>query len=380
MKTQIRYLKPFVAWVTELTDKYRVNPFFRATVRIVMLQCVLALLLIAITGWSIQYAQSHTAGSVTRHIAQAQQTGSTSLGTIPQALARVRNKTLTYVFIALIVLITLFGYLLVRFALIPNKGALQSQKRFIGNMAHELRTPLAIIKTSTEVALMDPTLSKNQTETFKVTITELDRMSEIINNLLSFDTLLKPGRLKIEAVDLGSIVEQAVEDHQALAESRGITFSILLSNKRVVMGNKNALEQVVTNVLKNAINYTPANSNGTVRISIENDHRKRVVLAVIDSGIGISENDLYHIFEPYYRGDTSRARDIGTGNSGLGLAIVNEIVRLHKGTISVKSALGNGTTIAITFPSATEESVLENPLLSSLENDGGINEVSLDFS
>jgi signal transduction histidine kinase len=380
MKILTRYLRQFAAWVTGLTDKYRINPYFKATVNIVVIQCILAVLLIGITSWSIEYAQSHTAGSVARHITLAQQVGSSSINSIPEALARVRTKILTYVILSLIVLIALFGYLIIRFALLPNKNSLRFQKRFIGNLAHELRTPLAIIKTSTEVALMDPTLSKDQIETFKGTVTELDRMSEIINSLLSFDLLLQPGQIKNELVDLGSIVDKVVTSHQALAESRGITFSVLMSNKRVVMGNPTSLEQLVTNLVENALNYTPANGNGTVRVNIENDHRKRIVLAVIDSGIGISEKDLYHIFEPYYRGDTSRARDIGTGNSGLGLAIVNEIVRLHKGSISVKSALMNGSTFAISFPSAPEDTILENPLLSSLEDGGGINEVAMDFS
>jgi signal transduction histidine kinase len=378
MNQLTRYLKQFGAWATELTNKYKYNPFLKSTIHIFAIQLLLGILLIAITGWAIQYAQTNTVGSINHHIELAQQGTPNELQTLPEAIERVRARTLTYVFVSLILLIILFGILLNRFALSPAKDSLRYQKRFIGNVAHEIRTPLAIIKTSTEVALMDPNISDEQKTTLEDTIVELNRISETINNLLSFDALLQPGRMKIESVDIGKIAETVLARHQAFADSRGIKLSLEMGNKRMVMGNPTALEQVATNLLKNAINYTPADAGNTVRMSIESDYRKRVVLAVIDSGIGIAQKDLYHVFEPYYRGDTSRARGIGTGTSGLGLAIVNEIVRIHKGTISVKSAVGHGTTIAISLPPAQEHH-LENPLLAE-DNEEGINEVSMDFS
>jgi signal transduction histidine kinase len=378
MKTPTPYLKRFAEWATELTHRYRYNPFFKSTVHIFAIQLILGLLLIAITGWAIQYAQTNTVGSINHHIQLAQQGAPGEIQTLPEAIDRVRARTLTYVFFCLILLIVLFGILLNRFALSPARDSLRFQKRFIGNVAHEIRTPLAIIKTSTEVALMDPDISKHQKETLEDTVVELNRISETINNLLSFDALLQPSRMKIEPIDIGKIAETVIERHQAFADSRGIVLSLKMGKKRMVMGNPIALEQVATNLVKNAINYTPANDHGRVLLSIENDYRKRVVLAVIDSGIGIAQKDLYHVFEPYYRGDTSRARGIGTGTSGLGLAIVNEIVRIHKGTISIKSAVGSGTTIAISFPPA-EAHALEDPLILD-EEEQGIHEVSMDFS
>lgn len=378
MQTLTLYSKRFVAWVTALTASYRYNPFIRATANIIGIMVILGILLIAISGWSIQHAQNNTVGSIRYHIQEATNGQPGSVESLPAAIQTVRDRTLTYVFIGLVALIIIFGYLLIRFALTPTRDALQLQKRFIGNVAHELRTPLAIIKTSTEVSLMDTSLPASIRETFESTIIELDRISETINNLLSFDTLMQPGRMKTESVDLGSIVSTVVNRHQALATSRDIAISISMGKKRTVLGNSTALEQVVTNLLKNAINYTPA-GGGDIRISIENDYRNRVVIAVIDSGIGIAEKDLYHVFEPFYRADTSRVRGIGTGTSGLGLAIVNEIVRIHRGSISIKSALGHGTTVAISFPAATPSSgnILQEPSESAEE---GMYEVSLDFS
>jgi signal transduction histidine kinase len=380
MNKPIHFLKQFEVWVTDLTDRYRYSPFFKATVHIFAIQLILAVLLIAITGFAIQYAQTNTVGSINHHIQLAQQGATSSLQALPAAIERVRSRTLLYVFICLILLIILFGVLLNRFALSPAKDSLRLQKRFIGNVAHEIRTPLAIIKTSTEVALMSPDLSESQQETLQDTLIELNRISETINNLLSFDALLQPSRMKIESVDIGKIAEEVLSRHQAFAESRGIKLSLRIGNKRMIRGNAVALEQVATNLIKNAVNYTPAHAENTVLVSIESDYRKRIVFAVIDSGIGIAHKDLYHIFEPYYRGDTSRARGIGTGTSGLGLAIVNEIVRLHKGTISVKSAVNVGTTIAVSFPPAPDTAdLLPSPLMSD-EDQEGMHEVAMDFS
>ncbi len=373
-------LKQFGAWVTALTDRYRFNPFVQTTVNIIVILFILAVLLIAISGWAIQYTQNNTVGSIRYHIQQAQSVGSTTpIKTLPQAIETVRARTLLYVFLGLIGLIIMFGYLLIRFSLSPTKESLLLQKRFIGNVAHEIRTPLAIIKTTTEVSLMDPALSVPMRESLEDTIVELDRISETINNLLSFDTLMQPGRAKKEPLDLGKIVETVVARHQTLAASRGIILSMSMGNKRKILGNPTALEQIMTNLLKNAINYTPQDKGEKIQINIESDYRHRVVLVIIDTGIGIAQKDLYHVFEPFYRGDTSRARGIGTGTSGLGLAIVNELVRVHQGSLSIKSAVGQGTTVAISFPPAPES---ENPetLSSEPEDNEGMHEVSVDFS
>jgi signal transduction histidine kinase len=125
------------------------------------------------------------------------------------------------------------------------------------------------------------------------------------------------------------------------------------SEYQTVWGNVAALEQILTNVIKNAIHYTP--SGGTVSISVDPDYRGNIVISVADTGMGIPEKDLMHIFEPFYRGDSSRNRESGAG-SGLGLAIVSELVKLHKGRIAVESIVGKGTRVEITLPHGhTEE-------------------------
>ncbi len=376
MKNPTPYLKRFAAWATALTDNYRYNPFVQATVNIIVILAVLTILLIVISGWAVQYAQRNTVGSIQHHIQQAVQGTPDAASSLPEAIATVRSRTLMYVFAGLVGLITLFAFLLIRFALSPTKQSVLLQRKFIGNIAHELRTPLAIMKTSTEVSLMDPSIDPGIRETLLENIVELNRISEIINNLLSFDMFVRPNRMKTEPVDLGAIAEVVAQRHQALADSRHVRLTTTIRGHRYIMGNSSALEQIITNLVKNAINYTPADQNGHVQITIENDYQGRVEVSIIDNGIGISPKDLYRVFEPFFRGDSSRARGVGTGTSGLGLAIVNELVRIHHGRISLKSTEGEGTTVSISFP-ATK---IPKEIADSLGLDESINEVSIDFS
>lgn len=352
MQMPTRSSKRFEGLVTDLTDRYRHNPYVQSTVHIILLQIVLTLLTVGVFGWGIEYSQTHTVGSISQHIEEATHgMATTGSETLPQSIADVRSTTISYVFLSIMLLTTLFGFLTARFALRPTRDSLQFQKRFIGNVAHEIRTPLAIIKTSTEVALMDPNVDDEMRTMLTETVTELDRISETINNLLSFDNLIRPGRIKSEPVNLKTIVETVITRHSALAHSRGIALSAQAPAERyMIMGNAVALDQIITNLVKNALNYTPQHKGGSVAVKLETDYRGRVLVAVADTGIGIAQKDLYHIFEPFYRAETSRARGVGSGTSGLGLAIVNEIVRLHRGTITVRSALGRGTTIELSFP------------------------------
>lgn len=350
MNQQIPSLKRFAEWVTDLTDRYRYDPTLRTTLQIVILQVGLTALSVVIFGWAIQYAQEDTIGSITRHVEQVVSGVTTSPTQLPETIEEVRNRTYAVVFIGLIFLNALFGYLMAQFALRPTRQTLSFQKRFIGNIAHEIRTPLAIIKTTTEVALFDPKLPKDVQDAMNQTIIELNRISDTINNLLSFDSLIRPRVMIFERIDLTEIVRTVLERHQSLAGSRGITLAARMPEKALIDGNAVALDQVVTNLVKNALHYTPAHKHGHVTVSIGRSQTGNITVSVADTGIGMEEKDLRHILEPFYRADSSRARGVGTGSSGLGLAIVNEIVRLHHGTITMRSAVGHGTNVKISLP------------------------------
>jgi signal transduction histidine kinase len=378
MEKTIHSLKPFAAWVTGLTDSYRFNPFVKTTVNVILLEIILICFKIGVFWWALDYAQSATVSTISNHVALAVHGTASAPGSLAADINHVRNQTLAYAFAGLVALTTIFSFVTARFALRPTRNSLQFQKRFIGNVAHEIRTPMAIIKTNTEVGLMDPHLPKDVRETYEETIRELDRMSETINNLLTFDNLVRPERMKSITVDMGAVAATVVGRHQELAQSRGVVLSLTTGDYTLVHGNGTALEQVVTNLVKNAVNYTPKDKDGRVDVSVESDQIGHVIVTVADTGIGIAQKDLYHIFEPFYRADSSRARNTGTGSSGLGLAIVNEIVRIHHGSISIRSALGHGTTIRVTLPRAKD--VVESAATAPLSNEGDSHEFSIDHS
>lgn len=370
--------KPYVAWATDLIDKYRYNLFLKTATNVVALQVVLALVSLLVLAWGIEFAQERTLAAVADRIVDGVFLDSAaSSESLMRAVETVSSDTHLYVAIILIILNVVFGLLIARFALWPTRNSLQFQKKFIGNIAHEIRTPLAIIKTNTEVALFDPKLPASVKETFDDTIVELDRISETINNLLSFDTLTRPRRMAFEPTNLCTLAHTILKRHQALADSRGVELIAAMDEDCFVYGNSVALEQVVTNLVKNAVNYTPKDKGGSVTVAVTPEPGNKVLLSVKDTGIGIDQKDLFHIFEPFYRGDTSRARGIGTGTSGLGLAIVNEIVRLHKGAITIRSTPGKGTEIRVILPGVGAKD-LPDPLMNSTAD--STNEVSVDFS
>lgn len=333
----------------KLVRRYKEDPFFRSTLNVILLQTIFILLVCFVFFFAMQHQQQNTVSALRAHVEMIQSGGSPAPGELSDSFITARNQTLALVLLILMTLTILFGYLAARYALSPTRDTHQTQRRFIGNLAHELRTPLAIMRTDTEVSLMDPKLPKHVRGALESNLEELSRISEIINNLLTFNSLLRPGQISLEPIDLVGVLTLVSARHQELAERRGITLSLQIPSEVRIYGNASALEQVFTNLVKNALNYTPQHDERSVEIraTIEGE---RVNVTVTDTGIGIAQKDLYHIFEPFYRGDTSRTRNIGGGTSGLGLAIVNDIVRAHGGSITIRSALNRGTAIEISLP------------------------------
>lgn len=307
-------MKQCAEWVINSQERYKTDLFFKTTVHIIGLQSILILFL---------------------------------LGAYLVALYDPASRI--FALLSVMALSVGFGILLARFTLGPARDTLRYQKLFISNVAHELRTPLSIIKTSTEVALIDHTLSPDQRSVFLDIAAELDRVSEIINNLLSLNTLTRPERMQFNNVDLAPIVFGVVRRHEALAQERGIKIVVKRDRYTTVWGNASALEQIVTNLIKNAISFTPKGSRGTICATIQLEDQM-VLLSISDTGVGISQEDLSHIFEPFYRVDMSRVRKVKKGGTGLGLTIVNEIVRVHHGKIQIQSTRRKGTRVGVYLP------------------------------
>ena len=214
-------------------------------------------------------------------------------------------------------------------------------------------------------------MSADLKHTLTSNVEELDRISDIINNLLSLSALIRPERIKFTSFELAHVVDDVVEKYAKLAQVNQQEIVVKKSPETNVSGNVTAVEQIVGNLLKNAINYTP--KRGTVVITTSPAPNGFVELSIKDTGIGIPRKDLFRIFEPFYRTDQSRTR--ARGGTGLGLAIVSELVKLHGGKIAIRSAMGRGTTVIVQFPGTPAPAKV-----GSAEKSEGLHEVEVDFS
>jgi signal transduction histidine kinase len=364
------YWKRFEGSVTDWSNKYRLDLFFRTEANVIALQTAFALLILGII--FVSFLRMHDLVSQT--IAQWEKLGvpfhsPNDLGsTIMSETQRIGMINLVVVAAIIILATILFNYVITRIALTPMRNSLSSQKRFIGNIAHELRNPLSIIKMNTELALLDPGVHPELRASLASNIEEMDRISEIINNLLSISILVQPERMKFNAVDISELIVRVVDKYANRAKQNQLQVSVRKDNDNVlVWGNATALEQIVGNVLKNAIHYTPA--HGTVDIVLLSASNKHVEVIIRDSGIGISRKDIFHIFEPFYRAGSSHARD----GSGLGLTMVSELVKMHSGKITVRSAPGRGTSVSVLLPK------IENGKKTENGHDDSLNEVTINY-
>jgi len=337
-----------VGSVTAFAHKYRFDLFFRTELNVISLQIAYSFLILIAVGVGITLLFAGASDSLLATISESLRIPipPATQNAILEQFAYIRSHSLLIIASVIIPITVAFGYLIAHLTLGPTRNALSSQKQFIGNVAHELRTPLAIIKTNTEVALLDNEIPTSLSSTLRSNIEELDRVSDIINNLLSLNTLNRPERISMGNVDIGAVTDAVVSKLSSLIERRRLTLTQERGEFRVVWGNPAALEQILMNILKNAIGYTPA--GGQIFLTIKPDYRSHVEVVVRDTGVGIARKDLDRIFEPFFRADRSRVRE--HGGSGLGLAIVSELVKLHRGRITIKSAPKEGTTVNINLP------------------------------
>ncbi len=234
----------------------------------------------------------------------------------------------------------------------------KSRKEFVANVSHELRTPLTTVKSYTETLqdlISDENIDHDTFENFLSVInSEADRMTRLVRDLLLLSSLDHSidDMAKCE-IDIASLTKGIVEKLQHSAKEKNQTLSYEPTNKiPFVWGNSDRLEQVITNIITNAIKYTP--DGGNVLVSTMHMY-STVTIKVKDDGIGIPQKDIDHIFERFYRVDKARSRQMG--GTGLGLAIAKEIIEAHGGSISIKSKPGQGTTVMIKIPVTTKKSI-----------------------
>lgn len=242
------------------------------------------------------------------------------------------------------------------FAIIFNQmiGRLErafvQQRRFVADASHELRTPAAVIRSMTEVALAQPSSMEDYVAVLQEVNAESEHLGRLINDLLAL-ARVDEGQVNLdqEAVRLDLLVADVVESLAALASERKITLHIDKLANATILGDAARLIQVIMSLVDNALIYTNAGGSVTLSVEVCISH---VHLIVQDTGIGMTQKDMEHIFERFYRADPARSRAVG--GSGLGLAIVDWVVRAHRGTVTVDSQVGQGSTFVVTLPLATE--------------------------
>jgi two-component system phosphate regulon sensor histidine kinase PhoR len=230
------------------------------------------------------------------------------------------------------------------------EAADRSRRELIMNVSHELRTPIASIQAHVDSLLLPEADRPDAAETerrLRVTAAETRRLADLIEDLLML-ARADSQELKVanRALEVGPIVAQVVSALAPLAlNERRVTVKLDdMPAGLWAIGDADRLAQVVTNLVRNAINYTPEGGVVSVRVSGSADH---VQIAVADTGLGITAADLEHIFERFYRVDSSRTRD--TGGSGLGLSIARELVEAMGGSLSATSQPGLGSTFWISL-------------------------------
>jgi two-component system, OmpR family, sensor kinase len=220
-----------------------------------------------------------------------------------------------------------------------------SQRRFVSEAAHELRTPLAVLRSGLEVTLQRPRSAEESRSALEQAMGEAERLCAIAEDLLALARLDAEPGVPREPVDLSEIAAEAATMAQTLAEARHQEFAIAADRQIVVRGSAGDLRRVVLNLLDNAVKFTPERGRIEVAVSAQGP---TALLSVRDNGPGIDPGDLEHIFDPFYRSRTAN----GAG-SGLGLALSREIVRLHGGAIQAANRAAGGCEIQVRLPLAS---------------------------
>jgi heavy metal sensor kinase len=224
-------------------------------------------------------------------------------------------------------------------------------RRFTADAAHELRTPLAAMRTEAEVALRSPRSPERDSHVLEDLLEEMERLTRLVSQLLFLcreDAGLGGGAFS--PIHLECVVGDVGEHMQVMAQEKGVNLVVDLPQSCVVAGDPDRLRQLCFNLLDNAIKYTPTGGTVTMRCESSPGHTR---LTVTDTGIGIPAEDLPHVFNRFYRVDPSRSPEIE--GCGLGLAICRSIAEAHGGRLGIHSTLGCGTSVSLDLPALCEE-------------------------
>jgi signal transduction histidine kinase len=225
------------------------------------------------------------------------------------------------------------------------EAAWDNQREFIHEASHELRNPIAVIRTNVDVALADEDAPAGELrESLQVVSRAAERMGVLVDDLLTYARREAPVQ-RTTSVDLGEVVARTAAQFEAPAAARQLRLAVEPSQGLLAQGDPVALEQALANLLANATRLAPQGSLVTVSAGRDGPW---VWMAVTDEGPGIPAEHQAKVFERFWRGDPARGR--ADGRSGLGLAIVRQIARGHGGSVALQSAPGVGSTFSIWLP------------------------------
>lgn len=242
------------------------------------------------------------------------------------------------------------SYLLARRTLRPIEAAHERQQRFTADVSHELRTPLTSLRMNSEVGLMDAQASTaDLRSTLESNLEDVSKMELLINNLLRLTRLdTEAAQANYSLHDVSSLITAAVEQVASKASAKGMTITTPPAADATVYGDFDGLLQLLIILLDNAIKYSPEQS--TISISLPNPRPLQTEIVIRDEGQGIAPEALPHVFDRFYRADSSRSSQSAEG-FGLGLSIAKLIADRHNGSITLASRPGKGTTANLSLPS-----------------------------
>ncbi|HZW37801.1 MAG TPA: PAS domain-containing sensor histidine kinase [Ignavibacteriaceae bacterium] len=221
------------------------------------------------------------------------------------------------------------------------------KNEFISNISHELRTPLASIIGFSETMLYDSDITNEMRLEFsKIILNEGKRLAKLVNDILDVSKLeVGTLELAISEFDIAALINEIIESHKESIQKKGIIINTEFPDADVLVNaDKERISQAIGGLITNAIKFN--NQSGRIKI-ILNDYMKEIEINVIDTGIGIHENDIPFIFNKFYRVDRNNTEPKGTG---LGLVLVKQIIDLHRGIISVQSEMNKGAAFTIKLP------------------------------
>ncbi|KAI9130095.1 two-component system sensor histidine kinase RppB [Acaryochloris sp. CCMEE 5410] len=245
------------------------------------------------------------------------------------------------------------GWWLAGLSLKPVQNAYQDIQRFTANAAHELRTPLSAAKATVESVLETDNISEDEARKTLGTINrQVNRLTQLVQDLLLLTLIDTQQNRKDDhkTCQLGLIINDVMDEFLALAHNTGLSLSAELDTTQplIVQGDEEQLYRMIANLVMNAIQYTLRGGDVVIRL---NRDKKYALVEVRDTGIGIPAEQQAHVFTRFYR--VNRDRNRKTGGSGLGLAIAQAIALKHKGTVHIRSQVGQGSTFIVSLPIAT---------------------------